>query len=152
MEPVIRTVAFVRNERREMTGDNWDDFVSTIELADDVPNSALRGLEEFSHVEIVFFASLAESVPPGRWHRHPQGNEEWPDVGIFAQRNKDRPNRLMLSVVAIERVDKRSLVVRGLDAINDTQVLDIKPVYSWSGPRSELRVAKWSEELGENYF
>jgi tRNA (Thr-GGU) A37 N-methylase len=58
----------------------------------------------------------------------------------------------MLSIVAVERVDKRSLVVRGLDAINDTQVLDIKPVYSWSGPRSELRVAKWSEELGENYF
>jgi tRNA (Thr-GGU) A37 N-methylase len=152
MEPVIRTVAFVRNERREMTDDNWDDFVSTIELADDVPNSALRGLEEFSHVEIVFLASLAENVPPGPWHRHPRGNEQWPDVGIFAQRNKDRPNRLMLSVVAIERVDKRSLVVRGLDAINDTQVLDIKPVYSWSGPRSELRVAKWSEELGENYF
>ena len=54
----------------------------------------------------------------------------------------------MLSVVALERVDKRSLDVRGLDAINDTQVLDIKPVYSWSGPRSELRVAPWSEELG----
>jgi tRNA (Thr-GGU) A37 N-methylase len=49
-------------------------------------------------------------------------------------------------------VDKRSLVVRGLDAINDTQVLDIKPVYSWSGPRSELRVAPWSEELGKDYF
>ncbi|HEV3268110.1 MAG TPA: TrmO family methyltransferase [Acidimicrobiales bacterium] len=152
MEPVMRTIALVRNERREMSDDNWDDFVSTIELADDVPSAALRGLEEFSHVEIVFFASLAENVPPGPWHRHPRGNVDWPDVGIFAQRNKDRPNRLMLSIVAVERVDKRSLVVRGLDAINDTQVLDIKPVYSWSGPRSELRVAKWSEELGENYF
>ncbi|HEV3187092.1 MAG TPA: TrmO family methyltransferase [Acidimicrobiales bacterium] len=152
MEPVMRTIALVRNERREMSDDNWDDFVSIIELADDVPSAALRGLEEFSHVEIVFFASLAENVPPGPWHRRPRGNGDWPDVGIFAQRNKDRPNRLMLSIVAVERVDKRSLVVRGLDAINDTQVLDIKPVYSWSGPRSELRVAKWSEELGENYF
>ena len=114
--------------------------------------SSLRGLEEFSHVEIVFFASLAEDVPPGPWHRRPRGNDEWPDVGIFAQRNKDRPNRLMLSVVALERVDKRSLVVRGLDAINDTLVLDIKPVYSWSGPRTELRVAPWSEELGRGYF
>ncbi len=58
----------------------------------------------------------------------------------------------MLSVVALERVNARSLVVRGLDAINDTQVLDIKPVYSWSGPRSLLRVATWSEELGKGYF
>jgi tRNA (Thr-GGU) A37 N-methylase len=152
MEPLMRTIAYVRNERRELADDNWDDFVSTIELADDVPTASLRGLEEFSHVEIVYFAALAESVPPGPWHRRPRNNPDWPDVGIFAQRNKDRPNRLMLSVVVIEGVNSRSLVVRGLDAINDTQVLDIKPVYTWSGPRSELRVAKWSEELGENYF
>jgi tRNA (Thr-GGU) A37 N-methylase len=152
VEPVIRTIAYVRNERRELADDNWDDFVSTIELADDVPTAALRGLEEFSHIEVVFFAGLAENVPPGPWHRRPRGNPDWPDVGIFAQRNKDRPNRLMLSVVAIERVDKRSVVVRGLDAINDTQVFDIKPVYSWSGPRGEFHVARWSDELGENYF
>jgi tRNA (Thr-GGU) A37 N-methylase len=152
MEPVLRTIALVRNERRELVDDSWDDFESTIELVDDVPTSSLRGLEEFSHVEVVFFAGLAQDVPPGPWHRRPRGNENWPDVGIFAQRNKDRPNRLMLSIVALERVDKRSLVVRGLDAINDTQVLDIKPVYSWSGPRSELRVAPWSDELGRDYF
>ncbi|MGH3733840.1 MAG: TrmO family methyltransferase domain-containing protein [Acidimicrobiales bacterium] len=123
-----------------------------MELVDDVPTSSLRGVEEFSHIEVVFFAALAQDVPPGPWHRRPRGNVEWPDVGIFAQRNKDRPNRLMLSVVALERVNARSLVVRGLDAINDTQVLDIKPVYSWSGPRSLLRVATWSEELGKGYF
>jgi tRNA (Thr-GGU) A37 N-methylase len=152
VEPIVRFIAFVRNERRELVDDNWDDYVSTVELADDVPTASLRGLEEFSHVEIVFFAQLAENVPPGPWHRRPRGNPEWPDVGIFAQRNKDRPNRLMLSVVAVESVNARSLVVRGLDAINDTPVLDIKPVYSWSGPRGELRVASWSEELGKNYF
>jgi tRNA (Thr-GGU) A37 N-methylase len=73
-------------------------------------------------------------------------------VGIFAQRNKDRPNRLLLSIATLVEVEERSLLVRGLDAINDTPVLDIKPVFSWSGPRGELRVAKWSDELGENYF
>ena len=152
MDYTVRPIAYIRNERAEALDDNWDEVVSTVELAQDVPSESLRGLEEFSHVEIVFFAGLAQNVPPGPWHRRPRGNKDWPDVGIFAQRNKDRPNRLMLSVVALEHVDKRSLVVRGLDAINDTQVLDIKPVYSWSGPRGELRVAKWSEELGENYF
>jgi tRNA (adenine37-N6)-methyltransferase len=148
----MRTIALVRNARREVVDDNWDDYVSTIELVDDVPTSSLRGLDEFSHVEIVFFAALAEDVPPAPWHRRPRGNAEWPDVGIFAQRNKDRPNRLMLSVVAIERVSARSLEVRGLDAINDTQVLDIKPVYTWSGPRGDVRVAPWSDELGKGYF
>lgn len=148
----MRVIAYVRNERRELVDDNWDDVLSTVELADDVPTVSLQGLEEFSHVEIIFFAQLAEDVPPGPWHRHPRGNPRWPDVGIFAQRNKDRPNRLMLSVAVVERVDARSLVVRGLDAINDTPVLDIKPVYSWSGPRGELRVASWSEDLGKDYF
>lgn len=152
MEIVARPIAFVRNERRAVIDDDWDDVVSTIELAEEVPSEALRGLEEFSHVEVAFFATRAEDVPPGPWHRRPRGNVQWPDVGIFAQRNKDRPNRLMLSIVAIDRVEERSLVVRGLDALDDTPVLDIKPVYSWSGPRGKLRVAPWSTELGEHYF
>jgi tRNA (Thr-GGU) A37 N-methylase len=142
----------VHNERRELVDDNWDNFTSVIELADDVPDAALRGLEEFSHVEVVCLAELAQNVPPGPWHRHPRGNPDWPDVGVFAQRNKDRPNRLLVSIAAIEAVGARSLVVRGLDAINDTSVLDIKPVFSWNGPRGELRVAPWSDELGRQYF
>jgi len=148
----MRTVAYVRNERRELADDNWDNFVSTIELAEDVPTSALRGLEEFSHVEIVFFADWAEDVPSAPWHRRPRGNEKWPDVGVFAQRNKDRPNRLLLSTVEIAELTERSFSVRGLDGIDGTPVLDIKPVFRWSVPKGELRVASWSEELGENYF
>lgn len=151
MDPILR-VAYVHNERRELADDNWDNFTSVIELADDVPDAALRGLEEFSHVEVVCLAELAQNVPPGPWHRHPRGNPDWPDVGVFAQRNKDRPNRLLVSIAAIEAVGARSLVVRGLDAINDTPVLDIKPVFSWNGPRGELRVAPWSDELGRQYF
>lgn len=152
MDFVARPIAFVRNERREVIDDDWGDVVSSIELADAVPGISLRGLEGFSHVEVVFFATRADDVPPGPWHRRPRGNEQWPDVGVFAQRNKDRPNRLMLSVATIETVEERSLVVRGLDALDATPVLDIKPVYDWSGPRGELRVAPWSTELGEHYF
>jgi tRNA (Thr-GGU) A37 N-methylase len=152
VELAIRPIAIVRNGRRAVIDDDWDDVVSTIEFTNDVPSEALRGLEEFSHVEVVFYAALAEDVPPGPWHRRPRGNERWPDVGIFAQRNKDRPNRLMLSIAAVERVETRFLTVRGLDALDATPVLDVKPVYSWNGPRGELRVAPWSIELGEHYF
>jgi tRNA (Thr-GGU) A37 N-methylase len=152
VEPRVRPVAYVRNTRRELADDDWDAVTSTIELADDVPSDSLRGLESFSHVEVIFFAALAEDVPPGPWHRRPRGNPEWPDVGIFAQRNKDRPNRLLVSVASIEKVEERALVVRGLDALDDTAVLDLKPVFSWSGPRGALRVAPWSDELGSSYF
>jgi tRNA (Thr-GGU) A37 N-methylase len=148
----VRAIAYIRNERSEALDDNWDDVVSTVELAQDVPSESLRGLADFSHVEIVFFADWAEDVPPAAWHRHPRGNEHWPDVGIFAQRNKDRPNRILLTTVAIDEISDRSFIVRGLDGIDGTPVLDIKPVFRWSVPRGELRVAVWSEELGENYF
>ena len=148
----MRAVAYIRNERSQALDDNWDDVVSTIELAEDVPSEALRGLGDFSHVEIVFFADWAEDVPPAPWHRHPRGNENWPDVGVFAQRNKDRPNRILLTTVELDEVGERTLRVRGLDGIDGTPVLDIKPVFRWSVPRGEVRAPAWSEELGENYF
>ncbi|MGA2433435.1 MAG: SAM-dependent methyltransferase [Acidimicrobiales bacterium] len=152
MNHVVRSIAYIRNERSEALDDNWDDVISTVELAQDVPSDALRGLEDFSHVEIVFYADWAEDVPPAPWHRHPRGNEEWPDVGIFAQRNKDRPNRILLTTVAIDALAERSITVRGLDGIDGTPVLDIKPVFRWSMPRGQLRVPAWSEQLGEQYF
>jgi tRNA (Thr-GGU) A37 N-methylase len=148
----VRAIAYIRNERSEALDDNWDDVESTVELAQNVPSESLHGLADFSHVEIVFFADWAEDVPPGPWHPRPRGNQEWPDVGVFAQRNKDRPNRILLTTVAIDEIGERSFTVRGLDGIDGTPVLDIKPVFRWSAPRGELRVAPWSEALGENYF
>ncbi len=152
MDYSVRPIAYIRNERSQPLDDNWDDVTSIVELAQDVPSEALNGLAEFSHVEIVFFADWAEDVPPGPWHRRPRGNEDWPDVGVFAQRNKDRPNRLLLTTVAVEQYAERSFRVRGLDGIDGTPVLDIKPVFRWSVPRGELHVAPWSEELGSGYF
>ena len=59
MDYTVRAVAYIRNERSEALDDNWDDVLSTVELAQDVPSESLRGLADFSHVEIVF---LAEEV------------------------------------------------------------------------------------------
>jgi tRNA (Thr-GGU) A37 N-methylase len=152
MEFTVRPIAYIRNDRAEPVDDHWDDVVSVVELARDVPEEALAGLADFSHVELVFLADWAEDVPPAPWHRRPRGNPQWPDVGVFAQRNKDRPNRLLLSTVALDEVAERSFTVRGLDGIDGTPVLDIKPVFSWSVPRGELRAPAWTEELGASYF
>ena len=151
MDYSVRAIAYIRNDRSEALDDNWDDVLSTVELATDVPSEALRGLEEFSHVELIFFADWAEDVPPAPWHRRPRNNPNWPDVGVFAQRNKDRPNRLLLTTLPIEGLAERSFTVRGLDGIDGTPVLDIKPVFQWSTPRGTLSTPPWSDELGETY-
>jgi tRNA (Thr-GGU) A37 N-methylase len=152
MEFVVRPVAVVRNERTAAVDDEWNSITSTIELVDDVPSSSLEGLSTFSHIEVIFLADRASDVPPAPWQRRPRGNPEWPEVGIFAQRNKDRPNRLLSSTVAISSVQERSISVIGLDAIDGTPVLDIKPVFRWTGPQGSLEVPPWSDELGEHYF
>jgi len=150
MDLPVRAIAYIRNERSEALDHNWSDVVSTIELASDVPSESLRGLDAFSHIEVVFFADWAQDVPPGPWVRHAHGNQSWPEVGVFAQRNIDRPNRILLSTVELLSVSDRTLEVRGLDGIDGTPVIDIKPVFRWTVPTGELTVAAWSEELGAN--
>ncbi len=152
MEFTVRAIATVRASRRTPDDDYWDSESAVLELAHDVPDEALRGLEQFSHVEVLFVAHQANDVPPAPWVRRPRGNSQWPEVGIFAQRNKDRPNRILVSVAKIVSMTSRSLTVQGLDALDDTPVLDIKPVFTWNAPRGSVVTPAWVEELGEHYY
>ncbi len=149
---VVTPVAFVRGGRREPRDDHWDAEVATIELVDALGAEALDGIDTFSHVEIVF---LFHGVDPERaveLARHPRGNTDWPRVGIFAQRGKDRPNRIGVSIARLLRRDGRTIEVAGLDAIDGTPVLDIKPVMAEFLPRGELRQPDWSHALMRGYW
>src|SRR6185503_2580298 len=108
---------------------------ASIELSETFEPTALDGLEAFSHAEIVYHFDRVEPAAIERGARHPRGNARWPRVGIFAQRAKDRPNRLGVTVVAIAGREGRTLRVRGLDAVDGTPVLDIKPVMAEFLPR-----------------
>jgi tRNA (Thr-GGU) A37 N-methylase len=84
--------------------------------------------------------------------RHPRGNVAWPKIGIFAQRGKNRPNRIGATICALLGVDGLTLHVRGLDAIDGTPVLDIKPVMKRFLPRGEVREPEWAKELMRGYW
>jgi tRNA (Thr-GGU) A37 N-methylase len=73
-------------------------------------------------------------------------------VGIFAQRGKGRPNRLGVTIVEVIRREGRALTVAGLDAIDGSPVLDIKPVMAEFLPRTPVRQPEWSRELMRNYW
>jgi tRNA (Thr-GGU) A37 N-methylase len=100
---------------------------------------------------IYCFDRVAESAVE-RGARHPRGNPVWPRVGIFAQRAKDRPNRLGVTVVAIVGREGRVLRVTGLDAVDGTPVLDIKPVMAEFLPRGPVRQPAWASELMREYW
>lgn len=148
----LHEIGLVRSDRTEAIDDGWDQVTARIELNDSFSPDALVGLDAFSHAEVIF---CFDGVPEGtieRGARHPRGNKAWPRVGIFAQRAKDRPNRLGLTTVEIVSVEGRTLIVRGLDAIDGTPVLDIKPVMQEFLPRGEVRQPAWSHELMRDYW
>jgi tRNA (Thr-GGU) A37 N-methylase len=113
---------------------------------------ATQGLDAFSHVEVVF---VFDRVQPGTvttGARHPRGNRDWPAVGILAQRGKARPNRIGVTVCELVGVDGLRVRVRGLDAIDGSPVLDVKPYMAEFGPRGEIRQPSWSSELMRGYW
>ena len=113
---------------------------------------SLDGLETFSHAEIIFVFDRVDEASIVTGARHPRGNTAWPRVGIFAQRGKARPNRLGATIVRIEKREGRTLHVRGLDAVDGTPVLDIKPVFTEFLPREPVRQPAWSHELMRDYW
>ena len=148
----VRPVAWVRSTRVEATDDSWDAERAAIELADDVPVEALDGLEAFSHVVVVFCFDRAMDAPPAPFVRHPRGDTTFPKVGIFAQRARDRPNRLGVSTCRILSVVGRRMEVEGLDAIDGTPVLDLKAHLVQFGPRGEVHQPAWVNRLMASYF
>ena len=112
----------------------------------------LAGLSDFSHLEVIFhFDQVAESeINTGA--RHPRGRTDWPLVGIFAQRGRNRPNRIGVSICRLLSVEGTRLKVRGLDAVNGTPVLDIKPVMTGFLPRGEIHEPEWVSELMKDYW
>lgn len=152
-EIVLRPVGWVRGGRIEAEDDAWDAECAAIELDGSwLTAEALQGLDAFSHAEIVYqFDRLPESEVV-LTARHPRGNSEWPRVGVFAQRGRNRPNRLAVSVCRIVGIEGGRLHVRGLDAIDGTPVLDIKPVMAEFLARGEIRQPQWSRELMAGYW
>jgi tRNA (adenine37-N6)-methyltransferase len=153
MEIVLAPIGFVRGGRVEPDDDGWDAEICAIEL-DRVrlDDEAVTGLEAFSHVEVVYQFHLVAEEDVTFGARHPRGRTDWPKVGILAQRGRVRPNRLGVTVCALLTVEPGRLVVRGLDAIDGTPVLDVKPFLKGFAPRSDVVEPEWAHEIMASYW
>ncbi len=146
MKPIGR----VKNTVSEKKDTAWGENVSSITLEEQYAGG-LSGLEQFSHAIILYYLDQAQYVKEKHLQRRPQNREDMPKVGIFSQRAKDRPNRIGMTFVEIVSVSDRTLTVKGLDAVNGTPVLDIKPYYPVYD-RKEAVVPGWVNRLMEHYF
>ncbi|MDZ4712691.1 MAG: tRNA (N6-threonylcarbamoyladenosine(37)-N6)-methyltransferase TrmO [bacterium] len=148
----IEPIAFVRNSRKKIEDDNWGDIVSEIIISDKLSVESIKGIEEFSHLEILFYFHLADLSRITISATHPRENTKFPKVGIFAQRKKARPNLLGSTIVKLLKVEKNILTVSGLDAIDGTPVIDIKPVMNEFIPKEKIVQPEWAAELMKNYW
>lgn len=147
----IESIATVYNKRKEAVDDFWGDTISEIRLHDHIPVEALDGIETFSHAEVLFvFDKVTDPIVWGSVH--PRGNTNWPKVGIFVQRKKNRPNLIGATICEIIKREGRSLWVKLLDAIDETPVIDIKPVWQGFLPQKEVMEPEWSKELMTDYW
>jgi tRNA (adenine37-N6)-methyltransferase len=152
MDYTMVPIGRVRASRLDPEDDDWGGSTAVIELAPGFEAEALAGLDAFSHAEIVFVFDqvAADRIVTGA--RHPRNNPAWPKVGIFAQRGKNRPNRIGTTIVRVIACEGTSLRVAELDAIDGTPVLDIKPVMQEFLPREAVRQPDWSHQLMREYW
>jgi tRNA-Thr(GGU) m(6)t(6)A37 methyltransferase TsaA len=154
MDFVMRPIGTVRSPRTEPIDDGWDLIDSRIELDPTMLDpDATDGLLDFSHVEVVYVFDRVDEGEVTRGARVPRGNPAWPAVGILAQRPKARPNRIGTTVCELMAVRPGGVIeVRGLDAIDGTPVLDVKPYFAELGPRGDVRQPAWTHELMADYW
>ena len=149
----ITPIGVVRSSRVQRIDDHWDLESSRIELdSRQYTNEALWGLEKFSHLEVLFFLHHLAVSQTTTGARHPRERLDWPKVGIFAQRGGVRPNRLGLSCCRILRIEGLVIHVEGLDAVEGTPVLDIKPYFREFGPRGSVEQPGWVSEVMRSYW
>ena len=152
MTLTIDPIGMVRNGRADpQDSDHWGDVESTIRVEERFGDHCLTGLGEFSHVEVVYFF---HQFPEREDYRKPlraRGRADLPEVGVFCDRGPRRPNRIGCTICEVVSAEGRQLRVRGLDTVDGTPVIDIKPVMRQFIP-PHVRQPDWVDSLMKDYF
>jgi tRNA-Thr(GGU) m(6)t(6)A37 methyltransferase TsaA len=143
-EIALKPIGFVRTEA---VGDEVKDKdrISQIVVNSEL-TEALEGIAEFSHLFVLFWLHEVTSEERKTLKVHPRGREDLPLLGVFATRTKLRPNPIGLTLVELLKVKGNVLMVRGLDAFDETPVLDLKPFDFWDMAK-DVKVPRWWTKL-----
>jgi len=162
----LRSVGVVRNQQKEMvwgpgsSAQSWrekvanskkrQDEISEIEISPDL-DGILDGIEEYSHLLVLYWADRIPAENSPALKVHPMGREDFPLVGIFATRSPIRPNNILAAVVRMVEHKGNVLRVTGLDALDGSPVIDIKPSIPSDCPSGEMRMARWQQQIHREF-
>jgi tRNA-Thr(GGU) m(6)t(6)A37 methyltransferase TsaA len=152
MEIALEPVALVVGGRTDPIDDDWGAERCVLELDTRFGADSIAGLGEFSHLDVIYLFHLVDDSDVVTGARRPRGRADWPEVGIFAQRGRVRPNRLGVTTCRIESVVGRTIEVSGLDAIDGTPVLDLKPHMVGFEARGQVVEPAWASEIMASYW
>ena len=138
----LKAVGFVSNEVKQPMREGWEKVVSEV-VVDSSLTEALDGLEEFSHVIVLYWMHRAVATAQLPLKVHPMGRRALPLVGLFATRSPNRPNPLGKATVRLLERQGNILKVEGLDAIDGTPVVDIKPYIPGYDSVADVKLAPW---------
>ncbi len=139
----LRPIGFAKNNIKKPRFGNFANEISEIILNKKFIK-ALNGIDNYSHLIIVYWMDKIKSYDI--IHR-PQGNPSVPVVGIFACRCAQRPNPIAISIVKLVEHKGNKIKVKGLDALNDTPVIDIKPYWPQYDKVGNEKIPEWVDKL-----
>ncbi|OHC74093.1 MAG: tRNA (N6-threonylcarbamoyladenosine(37)-N6)-methyltransferase TrmO [Rhodospirillales bacterium RIFCSPLOWO2_12_FULL_58_28] len=143
MEIKIKPIGFAGNQEKKHFG-GWNAVITDL-VIDEKYQEALDGLGDYSHLIVIFWL---HEVKTCKLRLVPQGKiDDVPEVGIFACRCPGRPNPIGISTVNILSIKDNVITVKGLDVINGTPVIDIKPYTPQYDAVAEAIVPEWVAEL-----
>lgn len=145
-EPVVlRPIGIVRNNIVQPRMDGWEQVTSDLILREEL-SPMLEGIDGYSHIVVVFaFHRVPEAER--RERVRPRGDERIPEQGVLATRSQLRPNPVGVAVVPLLKRRKNILRVRGLDAIDGTPIVDVKPYFPNYDAVPDARIPDWAEAL-----
>ncbi len=147
----LNPIGVVSNDIVNRMDANWGKVKSKI-IIDKEYYGALDGLSDFNYAIILTYLHEAKYKKDQHLQRRPRNLKDMPLIGIFSQRAKNRPNPIGITAVKIIKVTEDYLEVTGLDAINSTPILDIKPYYPQYDKKNDSVVPEWVDELMKDYF
>jgi tRNA (Thr-GGU) A37 N-methylase len=151
----IQQIGVVDRAIDQAVDDIWGGSICRIKLdRSRFSSDCLAGLEDFSHVEVLFVFDRVLDSEIHTGSRHPRGRTDWPKVGIFAQRAKNRPNRIGVTICRLLAVSPEdlSITVEGLVAIHNTPIIDLKPFMLEFAVRDAVQQPVWASELMSKYW